>query len=289
MNPELLGYIRLSAESRVRKFRKDFGIAGAPVNCFRLLREIQKSGRVDLEAAELSGMSDAFDAQARYFPEVNSYLLMLRQPPAHWEKTSSRRRCHFTLAHELGHIFCGHLLQSEFSKSGEALLWEEFEANAFAAELLMPREVIGYFRSVKEAADALLVSETAMRRRMLETGLLYAVRTCPRCGFAGIPPAASYCRRCGFRLPAGAQADSKNGEEFLLPADTDTDELFYTWPRQEECPSCGFRGPGANCLNCETPLRNRCMREYNQEPHPAPPDAKYCEICGQETIWKTFL
>lgn len=276
MTPEVIRLMRQSAAARAKQFRRDYGIWTAPVNCFQVLEKIQKSGRINLEVEEIRHMSDAFDAQACYAAKYRCYLILIRHVEDDWKKYSPRRRCNFTLAHELGHIFCGHLERPMDMKTPETIRLEDEEANAFAAELLMPVSMAGLFCSVQEAADGLLVSEAAMRRRLEETELLFALRTCPVCGFDRIPPAAGYCRKCGHRFPTGGV----NPEE---------DEIYYVPPLLKKCMQCGFGdsvGMGEKCINCEYPMRNRCMREYNQEPHGCFADAKFCDLCGAETIYK---
>lgn len=52
------------------------------------------------------------------------------------ERTRSRARLNWTLAHELGHVMLGH--------SGEGAAHEEREANAFAASLLCPAAAVRF-------------------------------------------------------------------------------------------------------------------------------------------------
>ncbi len=263
-------------EKRLQIFREDFDVWEAPVDTSLLIRKIAESGKIDLGLQEIASPPDGFDAEARFFPEINGYLIQYRLFPLNWKRFSSARRCNFTLAHELGHIFCGHLSAPDSGKNPIEKMTEGLEADAFASRLLMPAEALGQFRSVQEAADALWVSESAVRRRIRETRLLPAVRACPCCGFSRIPPAARFCRMCGRDL-------QKNPGP---PPDT---KIRYFPPAPEECPACGFRGPaapGGLCLNCEMPKRNHCLPEYDQRQHWCPEDAQYCEVCGAETLYK---
>ena len=152
---------------------------------------------------------------------------------------------------------------------------EDAEADAFAAELLVPAEALKNFCTVKEAADALWVSESAVRRRMRDTGVLPAMRTCPRCGFGRIPPAAGFCRMCGACVQP-------------VPRPPEEPEVPFLPPLPRECPVCGeteLGSVGGECLNCGNPKRNRCMPEYNQPPHRCPDDARFCELCGAPTVY----
>lgn len=289
LSPEMLQEIRSHAEAEVRRFRKLYDLPNVPVHSYRMLERMVRYGIIDLDIKMTPSLSKEFDALARYFPEVDAYLIDLRATYDEMDEIFHRRRTNFTLAHEIAHIFMGHLREPVWEKTWRTLYTEEVEANCFAAELLMPRNVIGYFRSVQEAADALNVSPAAMRRRMLETGLLYAIRTCPECGFRRIPPAAEFCRKCGHRVLMKFSPRTRE-EEALFQKDL-LNEVFYEPPLAEKCLECGKSLAlliDRNCPHCELPRRNFCLREYNQDPHPCPPDAKYCEICGAPTIYEAY-
>ena len=279
INPETMKTCRERAETCLRKFREEFGIWETPVDCFRLTDKLNASGKISIQRAEAEGLSDDFDGVTYYFPEEKFYLICHRPVAMMWKSRSVRRRINFTLAHELGHIFCGHLAVPDPLKTPETRALEDAEADAFAAELLTPKDVLGHFRSVKEAADALLVSESAVRRRTRDTGILFALRTCPNCGFNKIPPAADYCRMCGECL-----------QETPHPP-KERDVIFYP-PPPEECPVCGYKNVSTEdgrCLYCDASKRNYCMPEYSQMPHWCPEDAKYCETCGAPTLYKELL
>ena len=90
-------------------------------------------------------------------------------------------RQRFTIAHELGHMELGHgpgLRDSNWSFSGSVQDWKEREANAFAAELLMPSEVIEWLvverrdRDIGRMSRELGVSEAAMQFRLKNLGYI---------------------------------------------------------------------------------------------------------------------
>ena len=64
--------------------------------------------------------------------------------------TDPKNRQRFTIAHELGHlllqhpgeIFVDHVISRRDKKSSLAIDWQEIEANKFAAELLMPEDLL---------------------------------------------------------------------------------------------------------------------------------------------------
>lgn len=90
-------------------------------------------------------------------------------------------RQRFTIAHELGHMFLqhGHSFRDNANNynSGTALLRER-DANSFAAELLMPKEVLDWLlfkeniTDVQELARLLNVSGAAMHYRLKNLGFL---------------------------------------------------------------------------------------------------------------------
>ncbi len=94
-------------------------------------------------------------------------------------------RQHFTLAHELGHYFLGHLNDGNVHFRDPAQNFNldnydpyETEANRFAANLLMPKEKIDFLlhemkmSSIEEIAQALQVSPAAITYRLKNLGYI---------------------------------------------------------------------------------------------------------------------
>ena len=263
----------------VRRFREDFGVRSVPVDSFVLMKSVREKGNLILDRQNDPQVPSG-EAFIIHTPGTRTYTIVTGGiPPLDWKKYSSWRRINFTLAHELGHLFCGHLEVPHSLKSEKVRALEDAEADAFAAELLVPAEALAFFCTVKEAADALWVSESAVRRRMRDTGVLPAMRTCPRCGFSRIPPAAGFCRMCGACVQP-------------VPRPPEEPEVPFLPPLPRECPVCGeteLGSVGGECLNCGNPKRNRCMPEYDQPPHFCPDDARFCEICGAPTVYRELF
>ena len=179
----------LRVDLALKKFREEYGLQSVPLDCFALLRDWKRKGpdSLDLTLETTGEIRDGFDAVVFYFPGEDCYLVITPRHPANWKSFSSKRRVNFTLAHELGHIVLGHVKIPPKYKNRDTLLLEDREADAFAAGLLMPEEVMGLFRSPREASVSLLVSETAAARRMRELGIPSSKKTCPACGFH-VPP-----------------------------------------------------------------------------------------------------
>ena len=127
-----LGEISLSnVNINLKQFMKDYDVTDYPVDCFMLVRKIQETALIHLQVLEEGRMSPAFNAVAAYFPEVDSYQIVMKPVPADWKDRSSWRRCNFTLAHELGHIFCGHLSIPKDMKTADRRAQDDLEADEF--------------------------------------------------------------------------------------------------------------------------------------------------------------
>ncbi len=91
-------------------------------------------------------------------------------------------RQRFTIAHELGHMILGHgraMRDNSQNYRESANHYIEREANTFAAELLMPREVIDWMihqgrTDIGQMSRDLGVSEMAMRYRLRNLGYNFA-------------------------------------------------------------------------------------------------------------------
>lgn len=111
-----------------------------------------------------------------------------RQLYCRFNLSESRERQRFTIAHEIGHFASGHLTDGKvmFRDTKEVFTKrvydpQEAEANRFAAELLMPEALVKSaiqsdgIRTVQQLAGRFLVSESAMRWRLVNLGLLSSV------------------------------------------------------------------------------------------------------------------
>ncbi|MDH4571117.1 ImmA/IrrE family metallo-endopeptidase [Salinicola acroporae] len=90
-------------------------------------------------------------------------------------------RQQFTKAHELGHVLMGHVVPGKSPKrdttfNAPAGDWDEVDANAFAAELLMPKDYViqmaNKVTNISKLAEIFGVSPTAIRYRLQNLGLL---------------------------------------------------------------------------------------------------------------------
>lgn len=85
----------------------------------------------------------------------------------------STKRNRFTVAHELGHVLLGHTVHCDRNFLGSKQP-QEVEANQFAAELLVPlnmlKKAVNTITTVDQLAKAFWVSNESMNWRVLETG-----------------------------------------------------------------------------------------------------------------------
>ncbi len=99
--------------------------------------------------------------------------------------TESTNRNRFTLAHELGHHVLNHVnpqnpcfRDDSNTFSSNSPVWQEREANNFAAQLLMPLDAIKTMlfvkgiSNIKQLAEIFQVSEAAMYYRLKNLGYL---------------------------------------------------------------------------------------------------------------------
>ncbi len=126
----------------LKRFMDEYGPFSWPIDCFRLLCDIQRSGRIQLYVVESSGLPGGVDARTWYFAACGYYLMIRKSVPENWQAQSGSRRCNFTMAHELGHIFLGHLDVPEDAKSEALRSRENAEADEFASRLLMPEDLV---------------------------------------------------------------------------------------------------------------------------------------------------
>lgn len=116
-------------------------------------------------------LPDEISGKVNYDFERKKYIITVNQN--HHE---NRRR--FTIAHELGHYTLGHGAKEDVIYRNGNSDPDEVEANAFAAEILMPKGAIHYLlfdkgiNSVQELAHKFWVSEQAMIYRLRNLGLV---------------------------------------------------------------------------------------------------------------------
>jgi Zn-dependent peptidase ImmA (M78 family) len=149
------------AEEQALRVLEDFGFGEPPIDPLRIAGDLGIKVHFAKFADQFENVSGFFDADENAI-YVNS--------------EESVRRQTFTLGHELGHYF----LHREWLKSQDyrVLLRDdteqktepkEREANAFAAQLLVPRFLLARyykFATVQELSDLFMVSAPVIKNRL---------------------------------------------------------------------------------------------------------------------------
>lgn len=139
-------YTRGTYKSRVTHILRDLGIESAPVPVERIAQKLGAQVRFGPFDGDLSGLIFREKGEESG-EEVTIIGVNSRHAP-------TRRR--FTVAHEIGHLLLGHLDLNEgdlhidhkffykgrSARSAQGVDPEEINANAFAAELLMPERFL---------------------------------------------------------------------------------------------------------------------------------------------------
>lgn len=236
-----------------------------------------------------------------------NYSIAFNDDPA----LGKRRR--FTLMHEVGHIYLGHLRDFDITLLNRGALTPkqnlvlEYEANAFARNVLVPIPMYYYKKnqsasSLQKAFDISYEAATA-RISLIERdyessknkGLhsrfmkIYSAfmdkRKCNNCGVGIIQHQGDYCPICG----------SKNTLKW-----GDGDKMKYKKYETNEngrlrrCIKCDNEElVGGYCHICGSPVENYCtdaIAYYNSpdqciNQEPLLPNARFCPLCGSESTF----
>lgn len=240
---------------RLKEFVRRYDITHYPINCFKLVEKIIASNTINLEFRMSDQFSNNVDAAALYFGEEDGYCIMFNSQKIGSFEYAPNRRCNFTLAHELGHIFLEHLLTPYSEKSESERIYEDCEANEFASRLLMPESLLLQCNFISKLTAEFLVSSQAFYTRVnnLKRLDLYKSKplpTCKTCGNTHFSLCTKYCKICGTEV-----------NDFTTRGIM---RIIYS-----------------KFLNSS----NKCC-EYG---HENDWNARYCELCGQPTLLNGIL
>ena len=146
---------------KVRELHRDYGIDDPPVNPVSIARDLEIAVKFVHFAGEFQRVSGFYD------PQENAIYINKEEAPL---------RQTFTIAHKLGHA----MLHRDWVNSDEyKVFWRdpernsddlhEKEANAFAAHLLVPRDLLDkYYQrlSVSDLSRLFAVSVPTIRNRL---------------------------------------------------------------------------------------------------------------------------
>jgi Zn-dependent peptidase ImmA (M78 family) len=146
---------RDSVKASVKKLRSAVGMESGPVDVEMVAKAVGATLTFEPLKEDLSGV--LVKDKDRVVIGVNS------------EHPYSRQR--FTIAHEIGHLvlkhqgelFIDHVVMRRDSRSAQAIDRQEIEANQFAAELLMPEDLV--LQSAKKCYDQ---SGSLPQRQLIE-------------------------------------------------------------------------------------------------------------------------
>lgn len=212
-------------------------------------------------------------------------------------------RKRFTLMHEIGHIYLGHLVDFEATRLYRGSLTKqenrilENEANAFARNVLVPTTLL---RQLKNK-NALNISKqfgityAAAKTRLLffyederinrQNGILprlftifsnfYYKKKCSTCGYFTIEKNINYCPICGNKT-------LQWGDGKMIYSKIELNEKN----KPKKCPICNNEETlvdGNFCQICGTYLLNECSNEDCGASLPS--NARYCSICGSQSTY----
>ena len=152
------------ARNQARRLLKLAKITGPPVLIKSLLPTLRRE--FDVSIVQTNGLPSKCDA-------ITTNIAGKVTVSCNSSKPINRRK--FSAAHELGHLYMGHVHGGGLIDFSSRNL-NETEANAFAAELIMPLEMLkkdiaAGVAGMKEMAGKYEVSEEAMGWRLVETNL----------------------------------------------------------------------------------------------------------------------
>lgn len=141
-----------------------------PLDSVKLMNKILSQDKPIVKAHPVYlGTATKFEAEARYYPAYDAYILFYNVEKMRYPYiTSSERRFNFTLPHEVGHIELGHLKVLNPTPEQKALF--EIEADEFSGRFLMPEDDIltsaALLKSPERVSAQFLVSEQCLWRRL---------------------------------------------------------------------------------------------------------------------------
>ena len=237
----------------------------------------------------------------------NNYSIAFNDDPS----LGKRRR--FTLMHEVGHIYLGHLRDFDITLLNRGALTQEqnlvleYEANAFARNVLVPIPMYYYKKnqSAPSLQTAFDISYDAAATRIdliqkdydcsHKLGLyprfmkIYSAfmdkKKCSNCGVGIVQRRGSYCPICG----SNNTLQWGDGDKMKFKTYETTEN-----GRLKECIKChNDELVGAYCHICGSPVENYCIdaNSFFNSPdscdyiEPLPANARFCQMCGGETTF----
>ena len=159
-----LGPRRKVAKAFAKKLIKSAGVTEAPVSLQKIIEHLQTKYSLQVQRVILSS-------------KVSGLLVVCQEVDAEYavigfNATQPWCRRRFTIAHEIGHLLFGHDCIKNYEDGSQG----ETEANIFAAELLIPSEILKkdfvHIRDVKQLSKLYRVSEESLSIKIMADRLL---------------------------------------------------------------------------------------------------------------------
>lgn len=149
------------ARKKARILLKEVGIKQPPIILNTIVQYLKKTQLFTIQKWSFGDQTDGIQ------------VILGEEAVIGYNDDRHPNRKRFTVAHEIGHLILGHT-QQDYDSDNKNI--DDVEANQFAAELLMPLEMlkqdIKIIKNVKELAKKYIVSEEAMWRRLMECKLI---------------------------------------------------------------------------------------------------------------------
>lgn len=149
--------------------------------CRQRARALLQQLRITQLPVDVEGVAQACGLVVEYVARGKGFngRLLRKRMVIEVEQSIHPHRQRFTISHEIGHYVLGHssvFCASDDRSTSDPRRINEYEANVFASELLMPdawvREHWQRLRDIQAMAEAFHVSTEAMFRRLDAAGLL---------------------------------------------------------------------------------------------------------------------
>lgn len=281
------------ATRKAREFMYQSGIDSLPVDPFELYTRYGWKLRSNSYVENKYMVRDPFDLRkdkvdAYTFWDGEQYMTVYddRQPMA---------RIRWTLAHEIGHIFLGHLLEireRNISLRGlsEAMYQVlEKEANFFAKELLTPLWLLKELNVVHREDISMICSVSGQAAEIRELELIDHIhkkihieaRAFYRRQFNEFLTPIAVCAKSDIEIPFGIlNINTFHRFNFFCEYDDDNSS------KRDKCPKCGNQSFSINadyCKCCGTYLYWKRPKHIQHCNAINSSDAKHCEKCGSPT------
>ncbi len=255
---------------------------------------------------DICTLCETEDACADYYADKDKYIIYYNDITS-WNINSNRYR--WSIAHELGHILLEHHKKNAKTRIFRNLLSSneykelETEADYFASLILVPYITLLGFKidSPKKLKLICQISDAASKRRFKDFQIwkqnlnpkdeydikifhfyydfIYKKR-CKNCNVGIIQRYGKYCPICGSKNTL--EWGDGNTMKYPLIDTYDTGKLTI-------CPNCKNEETsicGDYCQICGLYLVNRCTQTIiSQCPTLLPSNARYCPVCGKESIF----